>query len=210
MRKPLLMLAAAAAAVVLSAPASAVAATYPPDGGDTSVTNPTPAIGDVVTVSAGDYRPGSDVNVTVSVDGGSASGAAGAPGGGGFRGSAVLAATAGDCQSGGTCTVVASASGTASAGVEILEAGTHTVTFTGVDANGQPLTQSVTLDAQAADDESGDPNGNDEGDESDPDGGVLSDTGAEIATWTLIGVALVAVGALVVVASRRRSGAHRA
>jgi LPXTG-motif cell wall-anchored protein len=195
MRKPLALLAALAAVLLVAAPSAAQAA-YPPAPPPT-VSNPTPLVGTAVSIEACCFVPGSVV--TFSLDFG-ASLASGIGGGGGFRGAAAFVPTE---VCGDSCQLTADSSGGVEAEVTPDEPGTYTATFTGTGIDGQPLTRTVTFEAQAAADEDGTE------EISNPDGGgVLPDTGAEIATWTLTGAGLIALGALVVVGSRRRSHAE--
>ena len=181
---------------VVMAPAAS-AATYPAsdnvvtvEGGSTAITE-----GDEVAISAKTFQSGSDVTFTISSPASSL---------GTSRGGVALVpvAESGDCTSGSTCVRVADSDGVATALIAFTLAGQHTITAVGTDRNGQELTVTSNVTVAAADDEDGGTDG--AGNES-PDSGGLANTGAELIQYALIGLGLVALGAVVVFAMRRRS-----
>jgi len=181
----------------VAAPA-ATAATYPASDNTVSIEGGSTDIkaGDEVSISAKTFQGESDVTFTVSSPIASL---------GSGRGGAALAgaAASGSCETGSSCVVVADADGVATALVSFTQPGKHTVTAEGTDPNGEPLTvtSTVTVADAAADDTDGT---DDSGDES-PDSGGLANTGADLIQYAVIGLGLVAVGAVIMIALRRRS-----
>jgi hypothetical protein len=195
-------LAVGAVTVLLAAApvAASAAPTYPPaPTGEVSVSTTAPGVGDTIVASASGFMPDSDVDVTTKLD--SAGATTGSAGTSGLRGAAalVVAAASGTCETGETCTVVADGSGEAAADVTLTEAGDTTITFAGTDPDGDPLTQTVTVDV------AGDADGpaNEEPEES--PGGILPNTGAGgLLDAGIVAVSLLGIGSLLVLAVRRR------
>ena len=199
------------AAVGMLAPAANAAPTYPPQSDGITLPSTPVAPGSAVLVSACCFEPTSEVTFTISGGGGTNSlgssrlGAALVP--------AVLAPAApAECSSDdASCVAIAEDDGEASANVTFTSAGTFTIAATGTGIDGEPLTVSSSLTVAA--DATGDDDGTDPGDQGgtgDEQGGPLANTGSDVITFSLIGLALLAVGAIVVIGARRRSASQPA
>jgi LPXTG-motif cell wall-anchored protein len=161
--------------LLLGPSALAAQPTYPLQAPKLTVSATSINAGDTVTVTGTGLLAGS--NATVTWTGAGALGAAGrVPGmaAGGFRM--------------GTRALTADSNGVVTTGVRLTSAGDHTITLAGTAADGSPVSLSTTVTVNAAPAPSS----------------ALPHTGAPLLTYTGVGLALVLLGALVVMVVRKR------
>ena len=163
--------------LLLGPSALAAAPTYPAGAPQLTVSATSISAGSSVTVTGTGFLAGSDA--TVSWTGAGALGAAGR----------VPGMVAGGLVF-GTRALIADGTGTVTTSVQLISAGAHLITLAGTAADGTPVSLTTTVNVAAvAPVASGSP---------------LPHTGAPLVTYTLVGLALVLLGALVVFAVRQR------
>ena len=159
---------------------------YPPSFYKISASTFTARVGQSIDFKAQTFEAGSAVSFDVSADGGSV--------------------TSGSTN--------ADARGIARQSITFTVVGDNTLTMSGTSDQGRPLTLRASIAVTAADAGGNGGNGGDNGGSGDPAadesgvpflGGGLPRTGGDIALTVLIGAGLLAAGAALVVAARRRS-----
>lgn len=191
-------LAALTIGLLLSLGLAVSASAYPVQDPDASVSSTTVAPGGTVTFTAGGFGPGTPVTVTAVRTDGEAAGAVDLVAAGTGRMGAGLVVVRSATK---TFDAVADSNGSVSVPVSLGAAGTWTITASGVDADGNPLSVSSTVLVSTDAPVAGTPAGSGSG----SNGGVLARTGVDsVATtlWVGFGV-LVLGGVLVAVASGR-------
>lgn len=187
----------AAVLVALTMPATAFAASYPP-GNLVKILIDTmkPQVGDEVTISISGLKPSSEARIEITT-GGQAAALPQGIGGGGRLSASVPRAASTSCSTGSVCTVDADAAGVLDTQVAITRAGATTITVTGTDAQGAAFTKTMSFSAIAPADAAANEPG-------------LTDTGAgSVAPTVGIGAMVLALGAALVLAVRRRRDAHQ-
>ncbi|MBP3037166.1 LPXTG cell wall anchor domain-containing protein [Arthrobacter sp. zg-ZUI100] len=173
--------------------ANAVNAPYPAPPVPGGVSNGSPVAGVEFTFSGTGFLPGTTITITITFNGPTpqAAGAAGAGRVGTSVGGPIILS-----QALPPVTTTADANGNFAYPVTLTEAGTYTLTATGLDPQGNTRTVSSTVTVAAA-----------EGSEAGAEEGGLANTGADSAMllWGAAGVVALGAGVASVVVARRKN-----